>query len=90
MSEKIKMGIAVGLSLPDPPPDSKYPIQDLSVDLVPEIITNKKNIDGTDHFLVKWKDVEQLSYVTESVANEKFSNLVYEFHRRHIKWAEIL
>jgi len=82
--------IAVGFSLPDPPPDSKYPIHDYSIDLIPEMIINKKNIEGTDHFLVKWKDVEELSYVKASVANEKCSDLVFDFHRKYIKWAKIL
>jgi len=58
--------------------------------LVPERIINKKNIEGTDYFLMKWKDVEELSYVKASVAEEMCSNLVYEFHRKHIKWAKIL
>ena len=75
----------VGVFLPRPPADPKYPVHDFSVDLVPETIIHKKDINGTYHYLIKWKDVEQLSYVTDSYANEKLPQLVIAFHEKHIR-----
>ena len=43
-----------------------------------------KVINGTYHYLVKWKDVEQLSYVPSSYANENIPQMVITFHEERL------
>ncbi|XP_016658299.1 chromobox protein homolog 3-like [Acyrthosiphon pisum] len=89
MPERIRIGIIAGVFLSRPPPDSEYPMHDNSVDLDPEMITHTTFIDGTRHHLVKWKDVEQLSYVSDSYANQKFPQLVIAYYENHIGWIKL-
>ncbi|CAI6358451.1 unnamed protein product [Macrosiphum euphorbiae] len=74
----------VGVAIPSAP-DTKYPIQDqIGDDLVAEAIHYKKEIGDSLHFLVKWRDVQELSYVRDTVAYEKFPGVVLDFYERYI------
>ncbi|CAI6371531.1 unnamed protein product [Macrosiphum euphorbiae] len=79
-------GIPVCVALPSAP-DTNHPIQDqIGDDLVAETIHYKKKIGDTQHYLVKWRDVEELSYVRDTIAHQKFPQVVIAFLERHLVW----
>ncbi|XP_003245218.1 heterochromatin protein 1-like isoform X4 [Acyrthosiphon pisum] len=84
MPEREQRALTAKVLIPSFPSDSEYPIHDFSDDLVPETIAHMKVINGTYHYLVKWKDVEQLSYVPSSYANENIPQMVITFHEERL------
>ncbi|XP_003245219.1 heterochromatin protein 1-like isoform X2 [Acyrthosiphon pisum] len=81
--------LTVKIIIPSRPSDSEHPIHDFSDDLVPETIAHMKVINGTYHYLVKWKDVEQLSYVPSSYANENIPQMVITFQEKHLRVVDV-
>lgn len=90
MSEEINIGVAKGISLPElPSSDMKCRTNGFRLGLEPEMIMHSKLVHGRNYLLMKWKDVEEPSYVKASVANKKCPSLVIDFYQKHLTWSNL-
>lgn len=67
----------------------KYRSNGFLLGLEPEMIIHSKPIEGTNYLLMKWKDVEEPSYVKASDANNKCPSIVIDFYQSHLTWSNL-
>lgn len=52
----------------------------------PERIVGVINIDGSIHFLIKWKNRLECDLIGSAKAREKCPDLVIDFYEKNIRW----
>ncbi|KAL5237337.1 hypothetical protein ACI65C_004747 [Semiaphis heraclei] len=85
MSKEINNTGVAGL----PSPGWKHRSDGFSLELEPETIIDLKLVEGRNYLLMKWKDVEEPSYVKASVANKKCPSLVIDFYQSRLTWSNL-